>query len=50
MSRGGLLLRCAADGRELGYAPVAGSARHGKRPARLESRTWKGSPFEIKTT
>jgi hypothetical protein len=49
MSRGGLLLRCAAQGRELIYVPVAGSVRHGTRPARLESRSWKGSPFEFQS-
>jgi hypothetical protein len=36
MSRGGLLLRCARDGRELAYQPVIGAVRHGKRPAKLE--------------
>jgi hypothetical protein len=35
MSRGGLLLRSAADGAELGYAPVLGAVRHGKRPPKL---------------
>ncbi|MBI3824764.1 MAG: hypothetical protein HY294_02070 [Candidatus Rokubacteria bacterium] len=35
MSRGGLLLRCVREGRELTYVPVAGSARHGARPPRL---------------
>lgn len=35
MSRGGLLLRCVAEGRELAYAPVAGAVRHGPRPPRL---------------
>jgi hypothetical protein len=35
MSRGGLLLRAAAAGRELGYVPVAGAVRHGARPPRL---------------
>ena len=35
MSRGGLMLRCAADARELAYAPVAGAVRHGARPPRL---------------
>ena len=38
MSRGGLLLRSARDGRELGYAPVAGSTRRGSRPPRLVPR------------
>lgn len=36
MSRGGLLLRHARDGRELGYEPVVGAVRHGKRPPKLE--------------
>jgi hypothetical protein len=35
MSRGGLLLRSAADGVELDYAPVLGAVRHGKRPPKL---------------
>jgi hypothetical protein len=35
MSRGGLLLRCAAERRELEYVPVAGATRRGRRPARL---------------
>ena len=35
MSRGGLLLRCVAEGRELAYAPLLSAARHGPRPARL---------------
>jgi hypothetical protein len=36
MSRGGLLLRHARDGRELDYEPVVGAVRHGKRPPKLE--------------
>ena len=39
MSRGGVLLRCVAEGRELDYAPVAGAERHGPRPPRLPRRT-----------
>jgi hypothetical protein len=35
MSRGGLLLRQAAEGRELEYAPVAGAVLHGARPPKL---------------
>jgi hypothetical protein len=35
MSRGGLLLRRASDGQELGYLPVTGSVRSGSRPPRL---------------
>jgi hypothetical protein len=38
MSRGGLLLRCAADGRELDYVPLLSARRHGRRPARLSPR------------
>jgi hypothetical protein len=38
MSRGGLMLRCAADREELGYVPVAGAVRRGARPARLAPR------------
>jgi hypothetical protein len=36
MSRGGLMLRSAASGVELEYAPVAGAVRHGCRPPRLD--------------
>lgn len=36
MSRGGLLLRCVREGRELEYQPVRGAVRHGKRPPKLE--------------
>ena len=44
MSRGGLLLRSAQDGKELEYAPVQGAQRRGSRPPRLEPlrRTRKG--------
>jgi hypothetical protein len=35
MSRGGLLLRCARDGQELEYGPIAGAVLHGARPPRL---------------
>jgi len=35
MSRGGLLLRCAASGVELSYAPVGGAVRRGARPPKL---------------
>ena len=38
MSRGGLLLRCAASGDELTYAPVAGAVRRGVRPPKLGPR------------
>jgi hypothetical protein len=39
MSRGGLLLRCAAAREELSYVPVAGAIRHGVRPAKLDPAT-----------
>jgi hypothetical protein len=38
MSRGGLLLRCVDDQRELTYVPIEGAVRHGARPPRLEKR------------
>jgi hypothetical protein len=40
MSRGGLLLRCAADRTELSYIPVQGAVRKGKRPQKLEPRRY----------
>ena len=39
MSRGGLMLRAAASGEELEYAPVAGAIRHGARPPKLDPST-----------
>jgi hypothetical protein len=45
MSRGGLLLRCAADKTELEYVSVAGAIVNGKRPPKLEPRRYpKGWP------
>ncbi|HVR71977.1 MAG TPA: hypothetical protein VMT87_14130 [Vicinamibacteria bacterium] len=41
MSRGGLLLRCVRDDRELDYVPVLGAVRHGPRPPRLAPVRWK---------
>jgi hypothetical protein len=35
MSRGGLLLRCVREERELEYEPVIGAVRKGKRPPKL---------------
>jgi hypothetical protein len=40
MSRGGLLLRCAADRQELRYVAVAGAIVKGKRPPKLEPRRY----------
>jgi len=40
MSRGGLLLRNAADRIELAYISVAGAIRKGKRPPKLEPRRY----------
>ena len=36
MSRGGLMLRCADESRELTYVAVNGAVRHGQRPPKLE--------------
>jgi hypothetical protein len=38
MSRGGLMLRCVDEGRELAYVPVEGAVRRGKRPPKLDPR------------
>lgn len=38
MSRGGLMLRCAAEGRELTYTPVLGARRRGVRPPKLAKK------------
>lgn len=40
MSRGGLMLRCAADATELEYISIAGAIRRGKRPAKLVPRRY----------
>src|SRR5204862_3981529 len=40
MSRGGLMLRCAVDGQELSYIPVAGAIVNGKRPPNLAPRNY----------
>jgi hypothetical protein len=40
MSRGGLLLRCAADRQELTYVSVAGAVLRGARPPKLEPRRY----------
>lgn len=41
MSRGGLLLRCVRDDKELDYVPIVGAVRHGPRPPRLAPVRWK---------
>jgi len=47
MSRGGLLLRCAADKTELEYLAVAGAVVNGKRPPKLAPRRYpKGWPSQ----
>jgi hypothetical protein len=38
MSRGGLMLRCVDESRELTYVEVAGAVRHGQRPPKLDKR------------
>ena len=46
MSRGGLLLRCAADRQELNYISVQGAVLHGVRPPKLEPRRYpRNSPI-----
>jgi hypothetical protein len=40
MSRGGLMLRCAADRQELSYLPVADAIVNGKRPPKLVPRKY----------
>ena len=44
MSRGGLLLRCSREPRELSYAPVAGALLHGPRPPRLPRIRYTSRP------
>lgn len=39
MSRGGLMLRCVHEGRELSYQPIDGAVRRGQRPAKLDPKT-----------
>jgi hypothetical protein len=43
MSRGGLMLRCVQERRELPYVPLVGAERHGPRPARLPPVAGKGA-------
>jgi hypothetical protein len=43
MSRGGLMLRCAADRHELRYISVKGAVRSGQRPPKLEPRRYSKS-------
>jgi hypothetical protein len=46
MSRGGLLLRCAADHQELSYISIAGAILRGSRPPKLEPRRYpQNSPI-----
>jgi hypothetical protein len=46
MSRGGLLLRSAADRQELNYISVQGAVLHGVRPPKLEPRRYpRNSPI-----
>jgi hypothetical protein len=47
MSRGGLMLRCAADRQELRYIPVAGAIVNGKRPPKLAPRRYHAAFREI---
>lgn len=43
MSRGGLMLRCVAEGNELKYVPVLGAKRRGRRPPKLSKFTAAGA-------
>jgi hypothetical protein len=43
MSRGGLMLRCAADRQELPYIAVAGAIVNGKRPPKLAPRRYEAT-------
>ncbi|HEU5312740.1 MAG TPA: hypothetical protein VFU08_02865 [Candidatus Udaeobacter sp.] len=43
MSRGGLMLRCAADRQELPYVAVKGAIVNGKRPPRLVPRRYQAT-------
>ena len=45
MSRGGLMLRCAAAQQELRYIPVAGAVRHGQRPPKLDPASRVRAPL-----
>ena len=49
MSRGGLLLRHASDGVELGYVPVLGAVVHGARPPKLAPLARKAGCQEGRT-
>ena len=49
MSRGGLMLRCALDGQELSYIPVAGAIVNGKRPPKLAARRCAAGSIRRKT-
>lgn len=44
MSRGGLMLRCVEESRELAYIAIEGAPRHGPTPPRLPPRPRVGSP------
>jgi hypothetical protein len=47
MSRGGLMLRCAADREELSYIPVTGAIVNGKRPPKLAPRRYAKNPDQM---
>src|SRR5690606_16951241 len=46
MSRGGLMLRCAGDRREVPYVPVDGAVRRGPGPPRLVPRRRVARPAQ----
>jgi hypothetical protein len=47
MSRGGLMLRCAADRTELEYLSVDGALRKGVRPAKLAPRSYADAASRV---
>lgn len=47
MSRGGLLLRCAADKTELSYVSVQGAVRRGSRPVKLAPRRYTNEDLMV---
>jgi hypothetical protein len=48
MSRGGLMLRCVDERRELTYVPIDGSPRRGTRPPKLTPRRRVTSPAQAR--
>ena len=49
MSRGGLMLRCVLERRELSYVPIIGAVRRGSRPPKLEPLRKTAGPIASAT-